>query len=872
MVTQSRAVNRSGPGAAVGRAPTQARARVAAPLVALAAVLALLGSMFAPPVASATERAVTDPAPVPTSSVVSGGLGYVPLTAPCRAVDTRSTSYVLGAVSPDDLRPFQIAGAGSMASQGGALGGCGVPDGVAAAEVTITAVAPIGAGFLRAFPKVDPPVVPNATLVNYTNGRGITNTVTVPLRVEAGVQDLYLKNFGGTLHVTIDVLGYFTSPGGTDYTPLSPPCRVADTRAVSGRLAAGTSRTFRVGGQVNLSAQGGPAAGCIPDGMEAAEISITVVNASAAGFVQVGPNSSPLRLSTFVNFAAGVNTTNTGTVTLSTTSVNDVVVAASGADVDVLIDVQGYFDEEILGARYQPITPCRVLDTRSVGGPAGVGSPLGPNATRFLQVGGEFVGFPAQGATSAIGCGVPQGAAAVEAAVTAAAPVGSGFTRPFPVGSTASATFLNYTAVGGITNAGALTLGESGLQDLAITNFGGTTQYLVDVLGYFEPRNTDFRAEQVVAGGLHSCALTTVDTSAAPTGQVLCWGANGSGQRGDAIGVTTFPANVAMRFIPSLDQVVQVSTSGSSVLDPHTCVVLGVGFSNVRCFGSNAEGQLGDGTTTLRSSPTTVPGLGFVVQLSAGSRFTCAVVIDGTVRCWGRNDEGQLGDGTTTDRLSPTAVPGLTDVVQVAAGQFHACALRRDGTVRCWGSNVDGRLGDNTTTNRTSPVTVVSTSGSGALGGVVQIAAGGFHTCAVLADSTARCWGPSAQNGNGGINKVGRPMVVTSAGTTPLAGVGQVTAGSVHTCAVLADSTSRCWGLGDDGRLGNGSTADQVRPVAVSATSGFDSVAQVSAGQFHTCGLRADGRVFCWGSALSGVLGGPLLNQSNPSLVGLITP
>jgi alpha-tubulin suppressor-like RCC1 family protein len=297
-----------------------------------------------------------------------------------------------------------------------------------------------------------------------------------------------------------------------------------------------------------------------------------------------------------------------------------------------------------------------------------------------------------------------------------------------------------------------------------------------------------------------------------------------------------------------------------------------VGFSNVLCFGSNSEGQLGDGTTTQRTSPTTVPGLGFVVQLSAGSRFTCAVVINGTVQCWGRNDEGQLGDGTTTDRLSPTTVPGLTDVVQVAAGEFHACALRRDGTVRCWGRNADGRLGDSTSTNRTSPVTVVPASGSGALGGVVQITAGGLHTCAVLADSTARCWGPAAQNGNGGINKVGRPMVVTSAGTTPLAGVGQISAGAFHTCAVLANSTARCWGFGTDGRLGNASTADQVRPVTVSATTGFDSVTQVSAGNAHTCGLTAEGNAFCWGSDSGRQLGGPAGNRSTPQQVLVITP
>ena len=822
--------------------------------------VALVGSLFAAPAATAAESSAAVPAPsAPSSSLVSGGLGYVPLAAPCRAVDTRGA---VGALSPESVRAVQIAGAGSLASQGGALGGCGVPDGVAAAEVTITAVGPIGAGFLRAFPKVDPPVVPNATLVNYTNGRGITNTVTVPLRVEPGAQDLYVKNFGGTTHVTIDVLGYFTSPGGAEYTPLSPPCRVADTRAVpGGRLSAGAFRQFRVGGQVNLSAQGGPVAGCIPDGMEAAEISITVVNASAAGFVQVAPNSSPLRLSTFVNFAAGVNTTNTGTVTLSKTSVNDVVVATSGADVDVLIDVQGYFDEELAGARYQPITPCRVLDSRRVGA-----GPFTPDVARFLQVAGEFVGFPSQGATSAIGCGVPQGARAVEAAVTATEIAGSGFTRPYPVGSSATATFLNYTAVGGITNAGALTLGDGGLQDLALANFGGTAQYLVDVLGYFEDLPLTLRAEQIVASGLYSCGL-------ANSGEVLCWGANGSGQRGDAVGVTSGTPDPTIREVPGVSQVVQVSASGSGVVDQHTCVVEGIGFANAKCFGSNSEGQLGDGTTTRRTDATTVPGLGFVVQISAGSRFTCALVIDGTVRCWGRNDEGQLGDGTTTDRLSPTTVPALTDVVQVAAGEFHACALRRDGTVRCWGRNTDGRLGDNTSTNRTSPITVVSTSGVGPLTGVLQITAGGVHTCALLADSTARCWGPATQNGNGGINKTGRPMLVTSSGTTPLVGVGQISAGSLHTCATLVNGSARCWGTGADGRLGNGSNADQVRPVAVSTSGGFNSVAQLSVGNFHTCALADEGVPRCWGSDSGRALGGEVAgNRSTPQVVSRWVP
>jgi alpha-tubulin suppressor-like RCC1 family protein len=102
--------------------------------------------------------------------------------------------------------------------------------------------------------------------------------------------------------------------------------------------------------------------------------------------------------------------------------------------------------------------------------------------------------------------------------------------------------------------------------------------------------------------------------------------------------------------------------------------------------------------------------------------------------------------------------------------------------------------------------------------------------------------------------------------------VGQISAGSTHTCAVRADSTAWCWGFGNDGRLGNGSIADQVRPVAVSTATGFDSVAQVSGGNAHTCGVTADGNAFCWGSDSGRQLGGPAGNRTTPQQVSLLTP
>jgi alpha-tubulin suppressor-like RCC1 family protein len=102
-----------------------------------------------------------------------------------------------------------------------------------------------------------------------------------------------------------------------------------------------------------------------------------------------------------------------------------------------------------------------------------------------------------------------------------------------------------------------------------------------------------------------------------------------------------------------------------------------------------------------------VPGLSGVVALAAGAFHSCALKTDGTVVCWGYNFNGQLGDGSTTARLSPTAVPALGGVAALAAGDYHSCALKTDGTARCWGYNASGQLGDGSTTNRSSNVDVL---------------------------------------------------------------------------------------------------------------------------------------------------------------------
>ena len=344
-------------------------------------------------------------------------------------------------------------------------------------------------------------------------------------------------------------------------------------------------------------------------------------------------------------------------------------------------------------------------------------------------------------------------------------------------------------------------------------------------------------ATGITASGWHTCALTT-------GGGVLCWGYNGYGELGD--GTTTD------QWTPTAVSGLSSGVTAVAAGGDHTCALTAGG--GVLCWGYNGDGEVGDGTTTDRWTPTPVTGLGSgVVAIAAGVVHTCALTGAGAVYCWGGNGNGEVGDGTTTTRLTPVQVTGLgSGVAAIAAGGWHTCAVTAAGGASCWGYNGYGELGDGTTTDRWTPTAV-----SGLASGVAAVTAGLDHTCALTIAGAMACWGWNAYGQLGDGTQLNRlvPVGVTGLG----AGVAAIAAGAYHSCAVTAAGAALCWGQNDWGQLGDGTATSRTTPTAVSGLG--SGVASMAAGMVHTCALTSDGGVACWGENSYGQLGNGTTTQ-----------
>jgi alpha-tubulin suppressor-like RCC1 family protein len=232
-------------------------------------------------------------------------------------------------------------------------------------------------------------------------------------------------------------------------------------------------------------------------------------------------------------------------------------------------------------------------------------------------------------------------------------------------------------------------------------------------------------ATAIATGDNHTCALTSA-------GSVLCWGSITRGQLGND---ATWPYDSGMPVaVSGLSSGVTAIAAGGD----HTCALTSAG--SVLCWGANEFGQLGNGSTTDSHVPVAVSGLSSgVTAIAAGLYHTCARIADGSVQCWGYNASGQLGNGSTFpyNNPVPVTVSGLSSgAAAVTGGGCHTCALLTTGGVECWGCNGLGNLGNGSTTDSPVPVPV-----SGLSSGVTDVEAGNNHSCVVTSAGRIQCWG-----------------------------------------------------------------------------------------------------------------------------------
>ncbi|AUR52062.1 RCC1 domain-containing protein [Aquella oligotrophica] len=371
----------------------------------------------------------------------------------------------------------------------------------------------------------------------------------------------------------------------------------------------------------------------------------------------------------------------------------------------------------------------------------------------------------------------------------------------------------------------------------------------------------------------YSCGVTT-------SGKAYCWGGNAYGQLGNANTGTNSNVPVAVSTTTGLtDTNVASITVGSGGT---TCAITKSG--KAYCWGSNNFGQLGNANTGTNSNVpvavSTTTGLTDtnVATISPGNSSTCAVTKTGKAYCWGRNHFGQLGNGDATNSNVPVAVStttGLTDtnVAIISTGTHYACGVTTLGKAYCWGYNNNGQLGNaNTGTSSNVPVAVSTTTGLTNTN-VATISAGTNTSCVVTKFGKAYCWGinNNGQLGNATNTASNVPVAVSTTTGLTDTNVAMISAGQYATCGVTTFGKAYCWGTNAYGQLGNGNTGVNSNiPVAVLTTTGLTdtNVAAISAGPNFTCALTTSKEIYCWGYNENGELGiGNYINNAMPTQV-----
>jgi alpha-tubulin suppressor-like RCC1 family protein len=398
------------------------------------------------------------------------------------------------------------------------------------------------------------------------------------------------------------------------------------------------------------------------------------------------------------------------------------------------------------------------------------------------------------------------------------------YITPGTIGTTAISSVAggqeNVCAIAG--SGGVYCLGPNSDQQLGT---GDPTTFFTPTLKQLGGSLSGIAATQVSIWGIHGCALAQ--------GKAHCWGRDLDGALGNGAGGNQgVPGPVDDTGVLSGKTLTKITAGGTpnNVVDiyAYTCALDSTGLAY--CWGSNQAkagvldgGMLGDGTIIPRQSPVAVSGGFQYTDIVAGKWHTCAIRTNGKLYCWGSDNNGQVGNGTGASVTSPVAVQGPllnlefgnANFTKIASGYAHTCAINSvNNGMWCWGQNAQGQLGDGTTTGRENAVKVSATDSTGAsIPGWSQVTAGQYYTCGMSTAGKLYCWGGTGivgfldgQIGDGSSSGANRilPTPVVMSGV--LNGKTITNIWNTHTSSFVKDSTGRyySWGSNNQAQLGTG--------------------------------------------------------------------
>lgn len=335
----------------------------------------------------------------------------------------------------------------------------------------------------------------------------------------------------------------------------------------------------------------------------------------------------------------------------------------------------------------------------------------------------------------------------------------------------------------------------------------------------------------------NACGITSV-------GELKCWGSTTTALRGDASNFLVSNASDVVtddKFNPS------VVSNGKA-----HCMI--TSSSQLKCWGENNFGQLGDGSKVNRALPVAIDPTEKYTMVQGHSYSMCGITESGALKCWGMNDGGQLGDGTIVDKSYPVLIDPGTKYSFVATKNGTTCGISIAGVLKCWGRNASGQVGDNTLVNKTSPV-VIDLGVS-----YKRISIAGNVSCGITSTDALKCWGfnGSGNVGDGTTTDRKVPTLINS-GT----GYAAIEVSETNTpCAITIAGALKCWGYNLFGTVGDGTTVSKLSPIVIDSGTNYSSL---SSGSSVMCGITTAGVLKCWGYNGTGAVGDGTITTTKTS-------